>query len=255
MTEIRVGAEPWSYHPGDERLTADVGVLVLHGFTGNCSAVRPVAEAAAEAGHAVEMPLLPGHGTTWQDLARTTWRQWAARSIDALELLARRSRRQIVVGLSMGGTLALHLAETRGDSVAGVALINPAVQTRDPRLKLLPVLKWVLPSLPGIASDIADPEQHEMAYERVPLRALASMLELQRHVRTDLHRITQPLLVLTSTQDHVVDPRDSTTIVEQVASDDVEQIRLERSYHVATLDYDAGTVLQETLAFIDRVTR
>lgn len=247
VTQVLEGAESWSFGSGD------VGALVIHGFTSNPSGLRPLAQQLADAGFAVEMPLLPGHGTTWQHLARTGWRDWAREVIDAFELLRQRTQRQVAVGLSMGGTLALHLGQHRGDDLAGLVLINPVVRVRDPRLKLLWLLKRVLPSLPGIGGDIADPEGDEMAYDRVPLKAVASMVEFQRTVRDNLSRVSVPTLVFTSREDHVVDPVNSTMIMEGVSSTDREQIWLERSYHVATLDYDADLIVERTIAFIKRV--
>ena len=249
MIQVLEGAESWSYDGGD------VGALVLHGFTGNCSAVRPLAQRLADAGFSVEMPLLPGHGTTWQDMRRTTWRDWAAEAIDAFELLRRRTRRQVVVGLSMGGTLALHLGQTRSDDLAGLVAINPTLLLRDPRLKFLWLLKWVLPSIPGIGSDVAKPDEGELAYDRLSPRSVASLTQLQRVVREGLDRIAVPTLVFTSRQDHVVDPDNSRLVVEGVGTSDVEQVWLERSYHLATRDYDAELVFARTIAFIERVTR
>lgn len=247
MTEPTVAAQAWS--TGEH----EVGVLVLHGFTGNPVAVRPIAEALADAGYAVEVPLLPGHGTTWQEMNRTGWRHWVAEAVAGLERLRQRSSRQVLVGMSMGGTLALHLAASRGEELDGLVVVNPVLRTRDPRLKVLGVLKWVLPSLPGVGNDIAKPGGEEQAYDRVPLKALASLIELQKIVRSSVGRVSIPTLVLTSRTDHVVDPRDSVEVVESVTGP-VEQVWLERSYHVATLDYDAQLVLDRTLDFVKRVT-
>ena len=248
MTQVMPGCDAWSAHGGD------TGVLVLHGFTGNPVSMRPVAEAAAAAGHAVEMPRLPGHGTTWQECNKTTWRDWAREAVAAYETLRARTRAQVVVGLSMGGTLALHLAETRGDDLAGVVAINPSVKSSDPRLKALPVLKHLVPGLKGIGNDIAKPGGDELPYPKIPLKALASFLQLQRSVRENLPAITIPTLVFTSRNDHVVEPENGALVMEGIGAADKEQVWLERSYHVATLDYDAEELLERTLAFIKRVT-
>lgn len=248
MVQVMPGCEPWTHEGGD------VGALVLHGFTGNPTSMRPVAEALAAAGHSVEMPRLPGHGTTWQECNKTTWRDWAREAVAAYEQLRARTRAQVVVGLSMGGTMALHLAETRGDDLAGVVAINPSVRSGDPRLKALPVLKHLVPGFPGIGNDIAKPGVSELPYPKVPLRALASFLQLQRQVRENLAQITIPLLVFTSRQDHVVEPENGALVMEGVVSQDKERVWLERSYHVATLDYDADEIMERTLAFTKRVT-
>lgn len=241
--------------PGAEPFAADggnVGALVLHGFTGNPTSMRPLAEQLADAGFAVELPRLPGHGTTWRQLQRTRWRDWVREARAALRILRARTEQQVVVGLSMGGAIGLHLLQTE-PNLAGGVLINPWLTLRDPRLRVLPAVKWIVPSLAGVGNDIAKPQADERPYMRVPLKALASVLELQRSVRDHLHEVDQPLLVLTSAQDHVVDPTDSQLVVEGVASHDVEQVMLERSYHVATLDYDAEEIADRTREFIGRV--
>lgn len=247
MAQVNPGCEAWSCEGGD------VGFLVIHGFTANPSGLRPLAQALAEQGFAIELPRLPGHGTRWQDMARTTWRDWTREAVAAFEQLRARTSRQFVIGLSMGATIALHLAETRGEDLAGIVLVNPAVWHRDPRNKLLPVLKYVVPTVPGIANDIAKPGGDELAYERVSLKAASSLYQLQKQVRGRLADVTVPTLVFTSRQDHVVDPANSTTVLDGISSADKEQVWLERSYHVATLDYDFDVIVERASAFAARL--
>jgi len=241
------GAESWS-HDG-----RPVGVLLCHGFTGSPQGLRPWGEALAAAGHGVELPLLPGHGTTWQDLNRTTWHDWYEAVDTALTRLAARSQTVVVAGLSMGGCLALRLAEHRPADVAGLVLVNPAVLVRDPRLKLLPVLRRVVGSFPGIASDIKKPGASELGYDRTPLNALASLLRLQADVVPRLPDVTQPLLLLRSAEDHVVPAASSRLVLDRVSSADRTEVVLPDSYHVATLDHDAGRIVEESLTFISRL--
>jgi carboxylesterase len=242
-------ARAWSADGGD------TGVLMLHGFTGNPAALRPPAERLADAGFAVELPRLPGHGTHWRDLAGTTWHDWAAAADAAFERLRARTRQTAVFGLSVGGTLALLLAQRRPADVGALVLINPGIaigadHLLRPLLPVARVLDRVLPPLPGVANDIARPGPDELAYPKVPLRAAASLIALQEHVRGDLDRVTAPLLVCTSQVDHVVDPHDSAIILDGVGSPHTEQVWLERSFHVATLDYDADLIVERTLGFL-----
>ncbi len=251
MARVLAGAERWSA-PGASGPAGDIGLLLLHGFTGNPVSMRPLGEELADRGFAVELPRLPGHGTHWRDLQRTTWREWAAGARAALAGLRTRTRVQAVVGLSGGATLALHLA-AGGEPFAGVVAINPFLTVSDPRLRLLPVLKHVVGSLPGVGNDIAKPGADERAYDRLPLRAFASVLQLQDEVRAALPRVTAPLLVFTSRADHVVAPSDSALLVERVGSRQVEHRWLERSYHVATLDHDLPQIVSGTAQFVSRL--
>lgn len=248
MVQVTPGCEAWSADGGD------AGVLVLHGFTGNPFSVRPLAEALADRGFAVEMPRLPGHGTHWKALQKATWHDWVREVVAAFERLRARTDSQVAVGLSMGGAMALYLAERRGGDLAGITLINPFVHSGDPRLKALPLLKWVLPGIPGVGNDIAKPGADEKPYPKVPLKALGSLLAFQRRIRAELDSVTVPTLVFTSRQDHTVDPDNSEMVLDGISSTDVEQVWLERSFHVATLDYEADEIVERTAAFVSRVT-
>lgn len=244
------GAEPFA-HNG----SAEIGVLLCHGFTGSPASMRPWGDRLAAEGFTVRCPLLPGHGTSWPEMNETTWSDWYATVDAALAELAGRCRSVFVFGLSMGGTLALRLAECHGGRVAGLVLVNPSVTMARVRLVALPVLARVIRSLPGISNDIARPGMNELAYPRTPLRAAVSLSRLWREVRRDLGRVTQPLLLLRSVTDHVVEPMNARIILAGVRSRDAREVLLPRSYHVATLDHDAPTVFDASIEFARRVHR
>lgn len=231
-----------------------VGVLLSHGFTGGPSSVRGWGRALAAAGYAVSAPLLPGHATSWQDLNTKRWGDWYSEVALAFDKLRADCDQVVVGGLSMGGGLVLRLAAERGRELAGVMVVNPAVNIARLDVKLLPVLKHVLASTPGIASDIKKAGVEERGYTRTPLKAAHSMLQGYRALREALPEVTQPLLLMTSTVDRVVDPSSRRIILRDVSSRDLVDVRLENSYHVATLDHDAERIHQESLTFVARVT-
>lgn len=231
-----------------------VGVLLCHGFTGSPASLRPWADHLAAAGYSVELPLLPGHGRTWQEMNLTRWQDWFTRVERSLDRLAGRCDRVVVAGLSMGGCLALRLAQVQHAHVSALILVNPAVASADPRLRALPLVRHLVPSLAGLANDIARPGQNEYAYDRTPLHALHSLTTLWPMVLRDLPVITQPVLLMRSAVDHVVDGTSAPLIVAGVSSTDVTDVVLERSHHVATLDYDADTIVAVSDHFISRLS-
>lgn len=241
---MQSGAEPFSADGGT------VGVLVCHGFTGSPRTVRPWAEHLAAAGFTVRAPRLPGHGTTWQDLGRTGWQDWYGAAERAFAELSGRCEQVFVAGLSMGGCLAFRLAQTQGARVSGLVVVNPSLAP-DTRLFLLaPVLKHVVPSLPGIAGDIKKPGGDEGGYERVPVKAAATLPALWKLTARHLAEVTQPVLVYRSTVDHVVGPASMRVL--RAALPSVEVRTLADSYHVATLDNDAPAIFEGALTFIKK---
>jgi carboxylesterase len=245
---ILTGAEPFR-HDG-----SDVGVLLCHGFTGTPQSMRPWGEYLAGRGYTVRVPLLPGHGTTWQEMNRTRWEDWYSCVDTAFRELHETCERVVVGGLSMGGALALQLAQEHGPRISGLVLVNPAVKAEDPRLRLLPALKHVVGSLEAIGNDIKKPGVTELAYTRTPLKALHSLLNGWHPIIRDLPEITQPVLLLRSTEDHTVPASSSALILSRISSRDVTEILLEDSYHVATIDNDAPRVFDDSAKFIERTT-
>jgi len=245
---ILPGAEPF-HHDG-----SDVGVLLCHGFTGTPQSLRSWGEYLADRGYSVRLPLLPGHGTTWQDMNQTRWEDWYAAVDAAFRELHEACERVVVCGLSMGGALALQLAQAHGPRISGLVLVNPAVKFEDPRTLLLPVLKHVVGSLGAIGNDVKKPGVTELAYTRTPLKAAHSQLVAWQSVVRDLPEVTQPVLLLRSPQDHVVPASSSALILSRISSLDVTEILLEDSYHVATIDNDAQRIFDESAKFIERTT-
>ena len=248
-------AAPYS-RPARPELTGGrkVGVLLSHGFTGQPASITPWGEFLAAKGYAVEVPRLPGHGTTWQELNTLTWADWYAELAGHFERLSVENDAVVVGGLSMGGALALRLAADNPDRVAGVVVVNPALATKRLDVKLLPALKHLVPSFPGIANDIKKQGAEEHGYTRTPLKAIHSMMRAWRPLVADLSSVTAPLLYFRSTEDHVVDEMSQPLITGKVSSRDVTVVPLENSYHVATLDYDARRIFEGSADFIARVT-
>ena len=229
-------------------------MLVLHGYTGNPQSMRPLAEAAAAAGYTVDLPLLPGHGTAIEDLLPTRWEDWSGGAEAAYEALAARCDKVMVTGLSMGGTLTCWLAE-RHPEIAGIVLVNPLAEPPgdDVRDMLTATLESGTELAPGIGSDIAKEGTVELAYAELPLAAVLSLFEAAEDVAVDLAQVGCPVLLLSSRQDHVVEPG-SGDLVAGTVSGPVERVWLERSYHVATLDYDQDEIESRALAFARSVS-
>ena len=230
-----------------------VGVLLCHGFTGSPQSLRPWAEHLAEAGFGVRLPRLPGHGTHWRDMQVTTWSDWYAEVDRAFHELRAAYDQVFVMGLSMGGTLTLRLAERHGAEVAGLVLVNPSVKPDKTLIKALPGLKHLVPSVAGIGGAIAKDGVRELAYDRVPLKALHSLAGGWHTVRADLPKVTQPTLLFRSLTDPVVHPSNSAVILSRISSTDVTERMLEKSSHVATLDHDAEQIHAGSVEFVRRV--
>jgi carboxylesterase len=241
--------------PADPERTAGrkVGVLLSHGFTGSPFAMKPWAQALHERGYAVSVPRLPGHGTTWQDLNRARWSDWHGEIMRALDNLCVENDVVFAAGLSMGGSLVLQAAIERGDDIAGLMLVNPAIATERKDVLALPVLKHLVPAFPAIGNDIKKPGVDEHGYDKTPLKAAHSMVRAWSQLRPHVGKVTCPVILFTSREDHVVDGSTARHLRARLGTSDLTEISLEDSYHVATLDNDAGLIESESVKFIERI--
>lgn len=227
-----------------------IGVLVLHGFTGSPRTVRQWAAHLAKAGLTVRAPLLAGHGAGWQALAKTGWTDWYADAERAFTELYARCEQVFVAGISMGGCLAFRLAETQGDRVSGLVVVNPSLAGDNPLIPFTPVLKHVVRAIPSIGGDIKKPGVQEGALKRTPLASVATLPAMWKTTGAELASVTQPVLVYRSTVDHVVGPASMKVLTSALPGAEVRM--LADSYHVATLDNDAPEIFDGTLAFIQK---
>ena len=249
MSEVTVpGAEAFVHDGGP------IGTLVIHGFTGNPVTMRPLADAFVGAGFTVSMPRLPGHGTTLEDMATTGWDDWSGEVERAYAELASKTEKVVVAGLSMGGTLTAWLA-ARHPEIAGIILINAAVKPQGSEAAefVQAMIDAGDEYAPAVGADLADPDAHEPAYDGSPLRPLFELFAAVDALQSQYASITCPALVMQAPQDHVVDPT-SADHVAGLLGGPVERLSLDRSYHVATLDYDKELIQQRSIEFTKKVT-
>lgn len=242
--EVWKGAESFSH-----RTKSNVGVLVIQGFTGTTSSVIYLAKYLKEKDLNVECPRLTGHGTSWEELNKVSFKSWINDVETAYQSLKSDCEKVFVAGLSMGGALALYLEE-KYPEIAGGILINHAIVFNDPRMSLIPILKYFIKSTPAIGSDIKDPNSKELAYERTPVAGAHEMLKLTKIVRDNLSKVSQPQLIFKSRDDHVVPIINVPYTIDKISSKEKEVIWLENSYHVATMDFDKDLINEKTYEFI-----
>ncbi len=232
------GAEPFEHDEGP------VGALLLHGFAGSPADLRPLAAPLADGGSSVLLPRLPGHGTTWQDLAVCRWDDFHAEADRALTALRERCTHVVVVGQGVGAALALRLAELRPADVDGLVLLAPALELRRPSRAAAILLPWASsPATEGSGG-----------YDRVPLRALRSVAhEGWDPVRDDIARVVAPVLLVRADEDRVVPPSSAEWLLEHLPGPDVTDLPLDAAGHHPQLDDDAARVESACVDFVHRV--
>ena len=240
---------PW--HLGD----GPRGALLIHGFAGTPPELRRLGETLAAHGFTCHAPVLPGHGTTPQDLEGTRWQDWAASVAAAFDDLASECDAVVVAGQSMGATLALHLA-ARDLRVRAVASLAAPIWLSGPLAPLLPVIKRVVRwHRAGDDVDLWHPDAVEelYSYGLRPTRSIDELRRLCAAVRNQLAEIRAPVLVLHGERDRSIDPRCAREIARRlIGSAAVELTMLPRSGHAISVDVDRDTVNAQVLQWFER---
>lgn len=244
MSNVMPGAEPFRYEGGD------TGCVLLHGFTSTPQEMRPLGEFLRDRGFTVRGVLLAGHGTRVEDLHATTWRDWYRSAYEGWRELQGSCQRVFVIGQSLGGALALHLAAHV--PLPGVVALSAPLVTDIKLLWLARTLKYVWRYRKKGVSNIHDPEALavRVAYRYTPNRSNEQAVLFFRHLYDDLPEVHTPTLLIHSRQDKTVDPASMPRIYERLGAEDKQMMWLENSGHVVTVDYDRGLVYAAIERFI-----
>jgi carboxylesterase len=229
----------------------EIGVLLVHGFTGSPASMRPWAEYLNQRGYTVKVPLLPGHGTTPHDLNLVKWQEWPAKVESDLQELLRTCRKVFICGLSMGGGTTLNIATRYSKDLAGIILVNPMIH-----VKFVPhQLAWVISRFQkmrdSVGDDIKRPGITEYGYDALPAVGVYQLLKMLHYTRKRLHDVTAPMLLFHSVDDHTLPVTNTEIVMKGVGSREKQRIELVNSYHVATLDYDQEVIFENSRLFIE----
>ncbi|CAN2196435.1 COG1647 Esterase/lipase [Candidatus Nanopelagicaceae bacterium] len=229
----------------------EVGILLVHGFTGSPASMRPWAEYLNQRGYTVKVPLLPGHGTTPHDLNLVKWQEWPAKVESDLQELLRTCHKVFICGLSMGGGTTLNIATRYSKDLAGIILVNPMIH-----VKFVPhQLAWAISRFQkmrdSVGDDIKRPGITEYGYDALPAVGVYELLKMLHYTRKRLHDVTAPMLLFHSVDDHTLPVTNTEIVMKGVGSRQKQRIELVNSYHVATLDYDQEVIFENSRLFIE----
>ena len=254
---IEGAPEGWirDFHADGAGKNKDIGVLLVHGFTGTPASMRPWAHYLNERGYTVSVPLIPGHGTTWHDLNRVSWQEWPAKVEAELSLLKQRCAKVFICALSMGGGNSLYVAARHQEKISGLVLVNPMIHIPGVQIKFIHIISRIQKSRASVGDDIKKPGVTEWGYDALPLKGVAQLYKYLKLARKGLSSIKTPTLLFHSTDDHILPVSNTEIIMSELASSQKRRIELANSYHVATLDYDAETIFENSRLFIEELSK
>lgn len=237
-------AKPFSFED-----KADAVCLLIHGFTGSPSHMRYLGEFLhQEANYDVEGILLPGHGTTLEDMEETDWKDWLNKAKEEYKKLDQEYDKVYVMGLSMGGILSLILAEEY--NVDGVVSIASPIKIYDRLAYLTPILKYF--KRYDLWEEDQEKDKYDVGYSASPLKTVPSLLKLMRRAKKNLKKIKAPALIIQSYQDQTVKPVSAEIIYKKIASEEKELLWLENSGHVCTIGEEKDLIHEKVYSFLKK---
>ena len=229
-----------------------IGIVLVHGYTGSPSSMRPWAEYLNQQGYTVRVPLLPGHGTKPEDLSEIKWQQWPEKVESELDELRKNCTKIFICGFSMGGGTTLHLATKHSDKIAGIILVNPMIHLPFIGTKLAYLLSRIKKYRSSAGGDIKRPGVTQGGYDVMSTEGIYQILQMLKNTRANLHKVSVPMQLFHSVYDHTLPVSNTEIVMKGVGSLTKERIELTNSFHVATLDYDAEIIFERSSIFIDR---
>lgn len=229
----------------------NIGILLVHGFTGTPASMRPWAHYFHDRGYTVSVPLIPGHGTTWHDLNHVRWQEWPEKVESELKKLRQKCSKVFICALSMGGGNSLYVIANNQELVDGLILVNPMIHIPGIQIKFVHLISRIQKSRASVGDDIKKPGVTEWGYDALPLKGVAQLYKYLKLARASLPSIKVPTLLFHSVDDHVLPVSNTEIIMKELGSADKRRIELTNSYHVATLDYDADLIFENSRLFIE----
>lgn len=229
----------------------EIGILLVHGFTGSPASMRPWAEYLNQQGYTVKVTLLPGHGTKPEDLNEVKWEQWPAKVETELNELFKTCTKVFICGLSMGGGTTLNVASRWSHKLSGIILVNPMIHVAFIGPEVAFFLSRFQKLRKSVGDDIKRPGVTEWGYDALPTRGVYQLLKMLKYTRSRLQDVKAPLQLFHSVDDHTLPVSNTEIIIKGVGSPIKQRIELTNSYHVATLDYDAEIIFENSKIFIE----
>jgi carboxylesterase len=232
-----------------------IGILLVHGFTGSPAAMRPWGEFLNSKGYTVRVPLLPGHGTKPEDLNKVKWPEWPAKVNFELSELKKSCDTIVLIGFSMGGSTVLNVAASNNELIKAIILVNPMIHVKGVPVEVGYFLSRFQKMRTSAGDDIKRPGFTEWGYDALPTRGVYQLLKMLRITRRNLGAITVPVQLFHSVEDHTLPVSNTEIILAELGSTSKTRIELVNSYHVATMDYDQELIFQNSLTFIEGLTK
>lgn len=230
--------------------TNGICVILVHGFTATTVEVRPIAEYLNHEGYYVKAPLLPGHGTSPEDLNRQTWENWVDTVVDLYRQCKIEHEKIFIGGESMGGVITCYLAAMFPE-IKGIMLYAPAIKVENIEYsKYIRFFKKVIPK-----NNIKEVQEKDVfpwqGYKVNPTRAAYQLYLLQKNTRKILGKINQPAIIFQGKSDKTISSEGPKLIYNSIQSTNKEFVLLENSEHCVLLDEDFKFLARKTHDFIN----
>lgn len=233
--------------PGNEGFTVergDVAVVLTHGFGASPYEVKGLSDYLAARNITVYAVRLDGHGTSVEHLATKKWTDWYRDYKTEFDAAKQKHSKVFVGGTSMGGVLALKLAEE--ENVQGIIAVAPALIMDDKRTEYA----WLFKYFTKYSSRVIPAERQPYYYDKFPVAGVAEMVAMAKLVEKDLINIDEPIFIMQSTNDTRVSTKSSQIVYDSVSSDKKELVWAKSTEHIMFFDADKEKYFEQIYQFI-----
>ncbi len=238
--------------PFDYAGSREHGVLILHGFTGSIANMVPFGRYLAAEGFTVKGISLRGHNGNERAMANVHKEDWIHDALFGFDQLAKQCKKISVVGLSMGGALALYTAANR--PVYRAVPVAAALRVYNRWAPLARIVSPFYPywQRPSSNEPSSSQDPFSVGYNGLFFHSVAEFNRLAHQVRRELPKVTCPLLVVRAGHDETVRPESADWIMQRTSSSQKELLELPESGHVCVLGNENKLLFQKTAEFLKK---
>ena len=225
------------------------GCLLIHGFTGSPYEVEPLAEHMKQLGYYISTPTLAGHNASKHEMKLYSWQDWIKSAEDAYDEMKRECREIDVIGFSMGGMIAAHLAKTY--DVRRLVFLSAAAYYMNHSQMIKDLMLCLKKEEESQKVKDLFKRYYEKAKE-VPIKSVWNFRKLVRQIRPVFSDITVPSLVIQGECDNLVTPKSAEFIYNRLGSAWKELVYFPKSKHIICHDCEKDLLFDKVVNFLEQ---
>lgn len=234
-------------------------VVFVHGFSDSLCRINGFAKMLSDRGITTKGVLLPGHGKTVAELAKTTPNDWYAEVEREVLETAKRHKEVYIIGISFGGNLALKFDAEHPNIAKGIVTLESPMRIKNqyltraaiPFAKSFGMKYWKKKFLKKVKHPEKETVFKQGVLDSMPLDNIAQIIDFLENKQGFLKKVTTDVLIVQSEKSSLLTKNSAQLIYSSISSKRKEIYRIENVYHAFLNETAKKSILIKSLRFFN----